>query len=344
MNLKKSLVIAGALGVMSISVWELYWRSQGEFPVIDGDPNLWATQRHKIANLTENDIVITGSSRVLFGIQLDTFEQETGISPIQLAIPGSSPLPVFNDLIENTDFKGTIIVGVTPGLFFSSSKPGKGPWGRAQKNVEHFKKQTYAQKFNHFLSLPLQKNFAFVSRTSEGWANQIDLKALLKKMPTVNRTGKELPPPFNRFGLIDERGNLYMDPVIVTDTLLAKSVIKVWAFGRPDNGPEHEKDAVLSLFNKKLDTFQKRGGKVILVRAPSSGSFREFEAKFFAKSQFWDQLVATTGVSNYHFEEHEAVSSMPCPEESHISREDAQFFTVELIKTMQKENLLNTSK
>ncbi len=34
MNLKKSLIIALVLSLVSLTVWEIYWRSQGKYPDI----------------------------------------------------------------------------------------------------------------------------------------------------------------------------------------------------------------------------------------------------------------------------------------------------------------------
>ena len=104
MNLKKSVFIAVILFITFIGFWELYWRSQGYKPNIEDDTALWAVQRGKVDHASSNDVVLFGSSRVLFDFQLDAWENETGIRPIQLATAGASPLPGFRDLVENTKF------------------------------------------------------------------------------------------------------------------------------------------------------------------------------------------------------------------------------------------------
>ena len=131
MHLKQSLIIAVTLSVISLVAWELYWRSQGYFPDLDDDKYLWAHTRAKVDKANDDGVVLIGSSRVLFNIQVDKWQQLTGITPIQLANPGASPLPVLHDIVENSDFNGTIIVGVTEGLFFSTTFPQAGPWRRA---------------------------------------------------------------------------------------------------------------------------------------------------------------------------------------------------------------------
>ena len=151
MNLKQSMLIALILSLLSLGAWEMYWRSQNRIPDLDDNKDLWAVQRAKAETLSKDGVILMGSSRVLFDIQLDQWENETGVRPIQLASAGASPLPIFHDIVNNTDFKGTVLVGVTPGLFFSTTFPKAGPWKRAQSRVDYFEDRTYAQRLNHWL-------------------------------------------------------------------------------------------------------------------------------------------------------------------------------------------------
>ena len=72
MNLKPSLIIAVTLSIISLAAWEFYWRSQGKIPDLDDDKNLWAVQRAKVEDASKKDVVLIGSSRVLFDIQLNS--------------------------------------------------------------------------------------------------------------------------------------------------------------------------------------------------------------------------------------------------------------------------------
>src|SRR3546814_14059102 len=63
--------------------------------------------------------VFTGSSRVLFDLQLDAWQRLDGRRPIQLALEGTSPVAVLEGLADEPKFTGQLIVGVAPGLFFS---------------------------------------------------------------------------------------------------------------------------------------------------------------------------------------------------------------------------------
>jgi len=169
MQLKKALLTTILISLIGIIAWEAYWRSQGYYPTLNDEKALWAKERAKVEKATDNDAIIIGSSRIYFDIQKKVWEQETGKKPIQLASPGTSPLPTLHDIVENTNFKGTLIVGVTPGLLFSTTYPKAPPINRIQSKVDYYKDMTYAQKSNYFLSVPLQKNLVLMSGDEEEW-------------------------------------------------------------------------------------------------------------------------------------------------------------------------------
>jgi len=339
MKLKKSLIIALVLVITGIGAWEIYWRSQGFYPTLDDDKDLWAVQRAKVEKATDQDVLLTGSSRILFDIQLDAWERETGRRPIQLAYVGSSPLPVFHDIVENTDFKGTIVVGVTPGLFFSTTNPKANPWEWPQSRVDHYHNRTYAQRLNHKLSLPLQESFAFLSE--DQGIDGLKLKELLGKVQIGNRIPNNMPP-FHEFGEIARDRNLKMKDIVVQDTAYANSIIRVWMFFGKD-APPPDKEATMAFFLKDLEKYKARGGNVILVRCPSSGGLREGEKMRLPRTEFWDDLVQKAQVKSYHFEDYEQLK-FECPEWSHLSAADAEIFTTELVKIILKDNALPTSK
>jgi len=343
MHLKQSLIIAVTLVIISVTAWELFWRSQGVYPTLDDNEALWANQRARVEKATNNDILLMGSSRVLFDMQLDQWQEQTGIRPIQLASVGSSPLPIFHDVVENTKFNGTILVGVTPGLFFSTTNPDAQPWQWPQSKVDFYKKRTYAQMSNHLLSIPLQKNLAFISE--DQGVDGVKLKELLGKISIGNRVVDSMPP-FHAFGEIALDRNLKMKQITVTDTAYANSVIKVWQFfmKAAASGPPPDKASTMAFFLKDLKKFKARGGQVILVRCPSSGSLRFGENMGVPRANFWDDLVKQSHVKAYHFEDYESFKNLKCPEESHLSGKDAAYFTTEIVKIMKADGALSNSK
>ncbi|MFT5942634.1 MAG: hypothetical protein ACI8VZ_002525 [Candidatus Paceibacteria bacterium] len=343
MNLKKSLLSALLISTIGIVAWELYWRSQDYIPTIDDNKALWAVQRDRVADLTPDNIILMGSSRTLFDIQLDNWENQTGIRPIQLANVGSSPLPVFHDIVENTAYAGTVIVGVTPGLFFSTTFPKAEPWSWPQSKVDYYQDRTYAQRINHQLSLPLQQNLALMSAGEQELDDNIDLKALLKRIKIGDRIPQGMPP-FYEFGEITSLDrNLEMIERTLTDTAFANTIINVWKyFGK--GAPPPDKEATMAFFLKDAEKFKARGGNLILIRCPSSGGLRAGENQVLPRKDFWDNLVEQTNVQAYHFEDYEQLKHLKCPEWSHLSAEDARYFTTELAKIMIADKAITNTK
>jgi len=343
MNLKSSFIIAISLSLLGLASWEYYWRSQGYSPNLNDDKTLWAVQRAKVDKATGNEVLILGSSRAYFDIQLEEFERLTGKKPVQLASTGSSPLPIFNDIVENTDFNGTIIVGVTPGLFFSTTYPGASPWKRPQSKVDRARDLTYAQLMNFYLSIPLQQNLVFISADEEEWADDVDLKSLLRRIKIGNRTGAPQQPPFYNFGDVTTDRNMSMTHRASSDTAFANTIIKVWHFfGK--GAPPPDKESTTNYFIKDVQKFIAKGGNLVLVRFPSSGGTRIAENMGLPKEQFWDYLLTTSKIKGYHFEDYQQLKDFTCPEESHLSAEDAKKFTEELAKIMIKDGVLTNSK
>src|SRR5690606_36015552 len=103
---RTALLVMLGLVVLGVAAWEGWARSLGLDPGYYHDDNaLWARERHK-ANDADNPVVIVGSSRVFFDIDLDTWEDLTGSRPVMLAIEGTDPSPFFHHLANDPDFTG----------------------------------------------------------------------------------------------------------------------------------------------------------------------------------------------------------------------------------------------
>lgn len=341
MNLKLTFYLTCLFALVSLGAWEIYWRSQGYITDLEDDKYLWADQRSRVEKADKNDVVIIGSSRALFDLQLDVWEEMTGIRPIQLASAGSTPLPAFKDLVQNTTFSGTIVVGVTEGLFFSTTFPGAPPWKRMQNRIEFYHNRTYAQRLNHAISIPLQQSFVFLMKDEEPWDDEINLKNLISKIDLGRRTQSPRMPPFNKFSDITLDRNVRMKEELVTDTAWANSIQRVWQAFTPEDR-KSDISSTMSFFLSDAKTFMERGGNLILLRCPSNGKLREIEAKNLPRTEVWDELVRQSGAHAYHYEDYEPLQDLHLPEWSHLAPADADLFTKELLQIMLKDNVIST--
>jgi hypothetical protein len=192
------------------------------------------------------------------------------------------------------------------------------------------------------LSLPLQKNFAFISVSEEQWSDDIDLRSLLRRIKIGERAPNPMPPFYN-FSSSGVDRNTRMLEKTVTDTSFANSIKRVWGFFG-QNAPPADKISTTAFFNSYAEKFTARGGNIILLRCPSSGGLRAGEAHALPRAQFWDSLVKSSGLKGYHFEDYEELKSFECPEWSHLSASDADKFTSRLVDILIQDNVLKTSK
>src|SRR3954463_11306410 len=101
------LLAVGLLAGAATVAWEIHARSAGYTPTLNDTPDLWAEAR---ASVKPDSLVLLGTSRMLFDMDLDVLEQGLGRRPTQLAIVGSSPFPVLADLANDETFHGTILL------------------------------------------------------------------------------------------------------------------------------------------------------------------------------------------------------------------------------------------
>src|SRR5512147_1485826 len=65
---------AFALFVLLLGGWEAYWRAYGASAGVHNSEGLWATQRRRVDSEHPRTL-ITGSSRMLFDFDLDTWQR-----------------------------------------------------------------------------------------------------------------------------------------------------------------------------------------------------------------------------------------------------------------------------
>ena len=134
---------------------------------------------------------------------------------------------------------------------------------------------------------------------------------------------------------------------VSSDTSYARLITDFWEFAiqpPPDMPPpeaiEQMKNMNLQLNADLVKKFEARGGKVIYIRNPSQGPFRQAENGGFPRDAYWDKLISVTGCKGYHFEDHPFMNRYTLPEWSHLATEDARQFTRDLVSRMKKDGIL----
>lgn len=332
-SLVKAAILTSVLVIVSVISWEFYVRSKGFDTSYDDAGPLWSDKRKMVYQPADRSTVFIGSSRIKFDLDIDTWESITGDHAVQLACVGSSPVPVLQNLADDKDFKGRLVVDVTEALFFSNAPDNN--W-MPKRNMKYYKEETPAQYVSFQLNHVLESQFAFLDK------DRLSLNAMLDNLKIPDRKGVTsfpiFPPDFGRSKFSRQE---YMTERFVADTNQQNQVKAIWEFFRktskepPATGGKL--DSILNTVKECVDKIKSRGGQVLFVRTPSSGGFLMGEKMGFPREKYWDRVLAVTGCPGIHFLDYPAIANFVCPELSHLSQTDAVTFTKHFIKILSEE-------
>ena len=313
--------------------WEVFVRSLGYSTTLNDTPDLWAQTRESVK---PDSIVIVGDSRPLFDMDLDVLQMAFGKRPIQLALAGSCAYPVLADLANDESFHGTVVCGVVPGMFFAPAGP---LLETSEMALKRYRNWTPAQRMSHQLGMWLEERVAFLK------ADELNLGALLARLPIPNRAKAQLPPllpPYFATVERDRRVRLWAE--CAQPGPLQTRVREGWLplFTPPPPPSYIPQEAFFAEMGKKIearfkdtvaavDKIRARGGRVVFVRFPMTGKLKEHEDRTQPRSGAWTRLLAETNAPGIYFEDYPELANFQCPEWSHLSAADSIEFTRRLV-------------
>jgi hypothetical protein len=323
MNAATAVLVALVVFAIALAGWEAYWRAWGAEPAIRNSPGLWAMQRGRIDHGEGNKTVIIGSSRMLFDVQLHVWERVGGERPIQLAIEGTSPLPVMEQLADDPNFTGRLVIGVAPDLFFTG-------FTYMADKFELYPKETPSERVAQWLSMTLLEPWlAF-------YDDDFALIKVLKRQPWPARDGVPSFLNVRKLSVSQADRNTHMWRKVENDPEYARLCQRIWAqdFGDTPFDSEtvlHKKIAEqIDRAAKAAAKLRARGVKLVFVRAPTTAGYLAYENRWFPRSTTWNVLLEKTRVPGIHFEDHPEMQGLRIPEWSHLAAADAEKYTAAL--------------
>ncbi|MEO7263510.1 MAG: hypothetical protein ABIW38_01295 [Ferruginibacter sp.] len=331
-SLVKAGILTLVLVITAVVSWELYLRSKGFETTYYDDPALWKHTRDMVYEPADKATVFIGSSRIKFDLDIDTWQNITGDHAIQLACVGSTPIPILENLANDKNFKGKLVVDVTEILFFAL----KGSDDRPTANLKYLKEETPAQWASFHINHLLESKLVFLDKEWNSLGAKLE-QFPLKDRPQV-KNFKGFPPDFGRVKFNRQE---FMTDRFAADTTLQNVVKNIWyMFGQANKTPPISGVTLDSFFTSvktMVDKIKSRGGKVIFTRTPSSGGFLMAEKKGYPREKYWNELLAKTGCEGIHYEDYPAIAGFECPESSHLSLSQAKIFTKEFIRILSEE-------
>ncbi|KGJ90490.1 hypothetical protein [Thalassotalea sp. ND16A] len=330
----KLILLTLSVFAILLTGWEGYWRSQGVQADYINSNSLWAIERRKVS---KESVIFTGSSRMLFNLQTDIWHQQTGIKPIQLALEGTTPLSVLEDLADDDNFQGTVFVGVAPGLFFSGFE-------YRAKALKTYRQEAPSQWLGQQLAMLIEPHLSFL-------APDFALFTIMKRQPWPEREGISNNLDVRKLMVMAEDRNTQMWDKVVKDEEYRKLAIKIWMQGFQPIAelPAEKQEKALENRNKQIERavtvnkkMQAKGATLIFVRMPSQGFYTMEEGMYNPKADTWDVLLRKTGAPGIHFQDYPDLSKYTLPENSHLAAQDARSFTKDFVRIYQ--NLISKTE
>ena len=301
------------LGAGLVCGWELFLRTAGYQALLPDNELLWAYNRGKVRN---GDVILVGASRIQSALNPSLLEQGLKRPVYMLAIPGTSAIPVVEEILASGFSNGLVIFDYIPRLLFD-------PDGQRAERVAPYlsalrKLKSPARQVEAELVLATHENLVF---RRQALAPQQVTRAQLK--------GSGLILPHYEMGRDRFRKMDFsrLDQVEEAERLFRRIAA---ASPRPDSDS-------LRILNDRFTRIQERaeqqGVRLLLVKLPTSGKIRAFESKLYPRDQYWEHFAARTNA--IHFEDYPSLRSIEPPDGSHLGREQAQQFTeafVEVVK------------
>lgn len=320
----RAWLLAACLVVVVIAAWEAVLRQAGLEPEYADNRALWLSARHRLSKPDESVVAILGASRVQRAIDVAVLSERINRPVVQLAVEGSSGLPVLENLAADPRFRGTVIFSVAPAFSFNRrlSKVGKGPQADWTSAYLH---QSRSRRMEQELRLFTQGLFAFRSADT----------AVSRTIPAIIDTG-ELPGPDykttlrNRFVRVD-LGRLGGD----NDQ---NDIVDMY---RQNTEAYDQKGfaEILHYFSTLVDILKSKGCRVYVLRLPSEGLVLDYERQLFPQDRFWKQMERHLDARFIHFEDHPELEGYLSMDGSHVAAGKAGEFTRHLASILSANGL-----
>jgi hypothetical protein len=338
-------ILAGALVMLLayIALTELALARRQFIPTVHDTQARWLKERGRASALGARALVLVGASRIQLDLDLDVLRRRTRLEPVQLAIDGSSYVPVLQGLARDPSIRGTVVLDLMPGPVSLEPEPS-GASQRYQAEYDastgsHMAWPTY-RLADDWVAEYVRSRLISYADGARPW------DALVNRLMNANATPQYLStfpdrsrhadyrrvtmPDFYLARVLRHLGNpVEIDADQPNDRIAQQLAAYVARLEPTAQSAQTEKG--LRELQQAVSAIQARGGKVIIVNLPTSGFVQEADARRFPRRLYWDRVVATTSARTVHWQDYPALSSFTCPDGSHLDQRDEAAFTNALV-------------
>ena len=314
-NVGRTWLLALGLVLLLMGGWEVYWRLQGFRPSVYANDASWSVVRSQVG---PSSVVVIGTSRIQAALDPDVWNSVRDEVPLQLALLGTSPVPLLGNLAEESEFAGTVLVEILPLFAFDAAGASE---ARSHQALDRYRRMRVSPALwtEDWLRMRIPSAFVFrdpaltAERLAREWSNGRDPTPLDGSM----RVDRYFPLDFDRLDpdrpWSAEEGYIGLNYPIAVNR------------GRPASPDELTE--MLESMDSSVRQIQARGGKVVYLHLPACGGRLAIEERRYPRDSYWDRLATSTSGVAFHAGDYPLLSEFPCYDGSHMDMADAPAFT-----------------
>jgi hypothetical protein len=294
-------------------------------------PSLWGLVRSRAygSNPKERVVVLLGMSRMHLDVDRRVFAREApDHTVIQLAIPGTNPMPVLRDFAADTRFDQTLVVSLQAAWLMSGDTSAADYVRYYHENGRRLNSRMNSSIESWLQSVSVLRSGVLSPGTTlagliagEGWPRPSYIRMYRDRSREADYTMVDLEA-------------LQQERLLRNENV----VLGRWA----DSPPSREEFAQrVSELVELVGRIERRGGKVAVVRLPTSGAIWDREQRIFPREEFWDLLDQEAAFPTVHFQDFAALRGFNLPDMSHLDYRDAPAFTRALVGVLRDQGVLD---
>jgi hypothetical protein len=308
--------------------------ARGFRPTVVDSAELWSHERARATELGDRALILIGASRTQLDVDLVTLARATGKVPVQLAIDGSSYVPVLADLANDPGITGTIIVDFQGGV--------PDPTYRDTSNVyvdyaARRRRSTVTVNFVLAESVLARLRQRTMRSYADGTGpfNALVSRVLapratpqyLVTLPSRERAADYSKVPMPAFYYQRAARNAGIEDVPRLPDYAALSAFLAGRIQAIPAASTTGRDRNGHLLGQWVERIESRGGSVVFVMYPRSGLVRAADDVRYPRALFWDKIVPIAGGKGIFYADIPALAGFTCPDGSHLDVRDKAAFT-----------------
>ncbi|MEE8119315.1 MAG: hypothetical protein V3T39_07110 [Gammaproteobacteria bacterium] len=322
-----SLSISFLVLVTGIGLWEWNYARIGGYSLsMEGTTEHWVRWREKVVKDPGDKIILIGASRIQLDMDLATLRKNTGLPVYQLAIDGSSFLPILEDLANDQRVMGTILISILPIQLTGDNTDTA---------------NDYVRNYYDWLAAAYKNPWRLSERV---------LRELAYKMAPSRSQGVR-PETLWMFALLDkEIFNYFVTyetrEVEADYSKLDTKAVYAWRFKLHLDSVRQAAEVPYSVIDSTTERLQRatgkiiaRGGRVVFIQFPIDDKMLAASELLLPRARYWDEFTASitrSGVSTIHFDDFQELRHFNLPDGSHIDKRDQVAFTQALVDVLNR--------